>query len=282
MEARQDKDWLLGEPRWGGLDSSSPPDFRHGELAPPATWVSTVPSIGKFGWCRQRYRPLAWSIVRPFAWSPFFLAISVIPLLIQGKTPNDQVFSAGLFLLSWGLVMLPLILARNSQPMSDGNISSLPVDWASLLFATALFPLHIIFDHRFGWAAYIFYWVAYIRTVQIVQKSMIAPSARFLLPIEAEDWPSSLEMPWKVHSSHWKRGLLASARLENGKLVIYGTSRSGTDFLALAFVHKSGFVQDPFHRNMPFESGTSDLLASLSPIVGIQWPENFLNLSEEE
>ena len=281
MEARQDKDWLLGEPGWWGLDDR-PPDFRYGELAPPASWVSTVPSIGKFGWCRQRYRPLASSIVRPFAWAPFFLAISIIPLVIQGKTPNDQMFSAVSFFLSWGLVLLPMILARNSQPMSDANILSLPVDWASLLFATAIFPLHIIFDHRFGWAAYIFYWVAYIKTVQIVQKSMIAPSGRFLLPIEAEDWPSSLEMPWIVHSSQWKRGLLASARLENGKLVIHGTSRSGTNFLALAFVHKSGFVQDPFHQNMTFESGTSDLLASPPPIVGIQWPENFLNLSEEE
>ena len=161
MEASLDRDWLLGEPGWWGIVDGPVPDFMPGEGSPPMGWVSTTPSVGNFGWCRQRLRPLAWPLLRPLAWAPLFLLLSAIPLAIPGQTPDDQVVSASFFLLAWGLVILPLLFSRNSQPMSGRSVLSLPVDWASLTIASALFSLHLVIDPRLGWLSYGLFWLAY-------------------------------------------------------------------------------------------------------------------------
>ncbi len=282
MEARLDSEWLLGEPRWWNIDGDGPPDFRQGELTPPAPWVSTTPRVGNFGWCRQRYRPLAWSLLRPFAWAPLFLALSAIPIAFPGRTPNDGLVSLGFFSLCWSLVVIPLLMARNAQPMSGSGILSLPLDWPSLALAITIFPIHIFYDSRVGWASYALFWFAYIRTVQYVQNSMRVTPGRFLLPVDPADWGADLPPPWKEHSTSWARKEIASAKLDTGRLVIAGASRSGQDFLALAFVHDSGFVHDPFHENMPSDEILSRILESPPPIVGTEWPSILLHNSEEE
>ncbi len=282
MEASLDRDWLLGEPGWWGIVDGPVPDFMPGEISPPMEWVSTTPSVGNFGWCRQRLRPLAWPLLRPMAWAPLFLLLSALPLAIPGQTPDDQVVSASFFLLAWGLVMLPLLFSRNSQPMSGRSVLSLPVDWASLTIASALFALHLVIDPRLGWLSYGLFWLAYFRTIQLVQASMMAPPSRFLLPISPEDWEGTLDYPWIVSSDRWSRNRIASARLQNGDLVLCGSSRSGQDFLSLAFVHKSGFVLDPFHERLSKEPGLVDLLSKPLPVVGREWPARFLQFSEEE
>ena len=253
-----------------------------GEASPPMEWVSTSPSVGNFGWCRQRLRPLAWSLLRPLAWAPLFLLLSAVPLAIPGQTPDDQTVSALFFLLSWGLVILPILFSRNSQPTSGGSVLSLPVDWASLIIAFVLFALHIVIDPRLGWFSYGLFWLAYFRTIQLVQTSMMAPPSRFLLPIQPEDWEGGLDYPWIVSSDRWSRNRIASVQLENGELVLSGSSRSGQDFLSLAFVHKSGFILDPFHERLSKEPGLSDLLSKPLPVVGREWPTRFLQFSEEE
>ena len=282
MEAGLDRHWLLGEPGWWGIVGGSAPDFMPGELSPPMEWVSTTPSVGNFGWCRQRLRPLAWSLLRPMAWAPLFLMLSAIPLAIPGKTPDDQAVSASFFLLSWGLVIMPVFFSRNSQPMTGNSFFSLPVDWFSLTIASILFALHVVIDPRLGWLSYGLFWLAYFRTVQLVQASMMAPASRFLLPIDPEDWEGGLEYPWVESSDRWSRNRLASARLENGELVLSGSSRSGQDFLSLAFVHKSGFVLDPFHERLSKEPGLADVLSKPLPVVGREWPARFLQFTEEE
>ena len=188
MEASLDRDWLLGEPGWWGIAEGPVPDFMPGEDSPPMEWVSTTPSVGNFGWCRQRLRPLAWPLLRPLAWAPLFLLLSAVPLAIPGRTPDDQTVSAFFFLLAWGLVILPLLFSRNSQPMSGRSVLSLPVDWASLMIAFVLFALHIVIDPRLGWFSYGLFWLAYFRTIQLVQNSMMASPSRFLLPVLPEDW----------------------------------------------------------------------------------------------
>jgi hypothetical protein len=253
-----------------------------GEASPPMEWVSTSPSVGNFGWCRQRLRPLAWSLLRPLAWAPLFLLLSAVPLAIPGQTPDDQAVSALFFLLSWGLVILPILFSRNSQPTSGGSVLSLPVDWASLIIAFVLFALHIVIDPRLGWFSYGLFWLAYFRTIQLVQTSMMAPPSRFLLPIQPRDWEGGLDYPWIVSSDRWSRNRIASVQLENGELVLSGSSRSGQDFLSLAFVHKSGFILDPFHERLSKEPGLSDLLSKPLPVVGREWPARFLQFSEEE
>ncbi|MEC9457501.1 MAG: hypothetical protein VYD27_00830 [Candidatus Thermoplasmatota archaeon] len=274
MEASLDRNWLLGDPEWWNLQGEPAPDFMPGELAPPLEWVSTTPRVGNFGWCRQRLRPLAWA--------PFFLLLAIVPLAFPGRTPDDQVLSAIFFSVAWGLVFLPILFSRNSQPMSDNSLLSLPLDWNSLAIASILFSLHILVDVRFGWLSYGIFWLAYIRTIQLVQAAMMTPPARFLLPVEPEDWEGSLEGPWVVSSAKWSRNLIASADFSNGKLTLTGSSRSGQDFLALAFIHKSGFVHDPFHERSSDEPGLSELLSTPVPVIGRAWPEKFLQFSEEE
>ena len=282
MEARLDRHWLLGEPGWWKNSYDPPPDFKAGELNPPLPWISTTPRVGNFGWCRQRMRPLAWPLLRPLAWAPLFLLLSAIPLAIPGRTPNDRITSISLFSISCGLVFLPILFSRNAQPMSEGTLLSLPIDWASFALASAIFPLHLSIDPRIGWLSYALFWVAYVRTVHLVQAAMLIPPARFLLPIEPDDWSGELGPPWEIFSATWSRQRLASADLPNGTVVIAGASRSGQDFLSLAFVHSSGFVQDPFHERYSAESGLSELLAHPLEVVGREWPASLLPASEEE
>ena len=282
MEASSDQHWLLGESGWWDLGDVLPPDFRPGELAPPESWVSSTPRIGNFGWIRQRFRPLAWPLLRPIAWSPMFLVATALPLAFPGRTPNDQSLAFALFVMAWALVLLPLILARNAQPMSNNSISALPVDWPPLALGAALFPLHILIDSRLGWASYVLFLIAYIRTVQKVQDAMTTPSARFLLPIVTEDWNSDLPDSWEALSKQWVRGTIARASCDDGHLVIAGTSRGGSDFLALGFVHRSGFVQDPFHYTLAGNRKLADVLADPLPITGTQWPRRFIVPLEEE
>ena len=282
MEASLDKDWLSGEPRWWTPSDFLPHDFRPGELSPPASWVSSTPTSGNSGWIRQRLRPLAWGILRPMAWSPFFLISSVFPLAFPGRTPNDQLFAFAFFISSWLLVTLPLIFSRNAQPMSDPSIKSLPIDWLSIVIASIIFPFHIIVDPVIGWFSYAIFWIAYFRTVSLVQEAIISPPARFLLPIETSDWHGQLEGPWEVLSIDWARRDLAMLICDHGRLVIGGVSRGGHDFLALAFVHKSGFLHDPFHSSTVYCDTLSSTLANPPPIIGKEWPIRFLVVPEEE
>lgn len=276
-----DRHWLLGEPAWWG-SKSDPPDFRTGELSPEESWVSTTPRIGNFGWCRQRLRPLAWPLLRPLAWAPFFLIMAAVPLALPGRTPDDQLTSLLFFSICWTLVIIPLSLARNSQPMSSGSLLSLPVDWYSLALASVIFPLHILMDAKIGWISYAIYWVAYLRTIHFVQAVMIVPPSRFLLPLSPKDWEGDLENPWKIFSKKWSSRKLASVKLTNGEIVLSGAHRSGQTFLALAFVHVSGFLQDPFHEGLSKEPGLSDLLSKNLPFTGREWPNYLLPVTEEE
>ena len=276
-----DRHFLLGEPGWWN-SPDLPPDFMAGEIPPPLPWVSTTPRVGNFGWCRQRLRPLVWPLLKPLAWAPLFLLLTAIPLLLPGRTPDDQVTSMFFFSISWGLVFLPIISSRNAQPMSDDSLLSLPVDWFSLALASALFLLHLTIDPRIGWLSYALYWVAYFRTVQLVQAAMLTPPARFLLPIEPEDWSGELSPPWRVSSATWSRKSLASVDLPNGRAILSGSSRSGQDFLSMTFVHKSGFIQDPFHDPSPGGSELSELLADPLAVVGRGWPDSLIISSEEE
>ena len=282
MEAGSDQHWLLGEPSWWKRGDSTPPDFRPGELAPPESWVSSTPRIGNFGWIRQRFRPLAWPLLRPMAWSPMFLVATAMPLAFPGLTSNDQYLAILLFLTTWALVLIPLILARNAQPMSNNSILALPVDWVSLALGSALFPMHILFDPRIGWVSYALFWIAYLRTVQKVQDVMVTPPARLLLPMETEDWGGDLPDPWEILSKHWSRDTIARAECDSGHLVIAGTAKGGSDFLSMTFVHRSGFVQDPFHETLSANRGLVAVLAQPIPITGTQWPERFIVPSEEE
>jgi len=283
MDATSDGNWLLGNPDWWDLDGQFPPDFRNGELAPNDIWLSTTPRVGNYGWMRQRLKPLAFSLLRPLAWAPFFLFLSVLPLAFPGQTPDDQISAAALFLFSWFLVIYPLSTSRSLQIPSANNIFSLPVDWKLLSLALLIFPIHIFIDPKIGWISYVILWIAMFRTIGQIQNMMNIPPARFIIPLYSNSWDSNeLTDIWVINSEKWHKGLIASSKCNEGELRISGFTRSEYDFLSLTFVHKSGFIQDPFFSMHKGDEKLHLLLDSPPPVSGISWPKQFLVPTEEE
>ncbi|MCH2260112.1 MAG: hypothetical protein MK315_04785 [Candidatus Thalassarchaeum betae] len=286
MEHGLDGDWLLGESRWWKLSQDEkPPDLRAGETSPPDTWASSSPRKGGRGWIRQRHKPASSSILIPLAWSPFFLAMTVFPLVFPDRVPYDREVAASLFAISWLLILVPLYMARNDQPMSDDGLFSLPLDWRTFVLAALLFPLHILWDPLIGWISYALFWLTWLRSIGLIQDILSTPPARWLLPIETSGWSSSnlLVSNWDVISENWTTGPMAIARCEHGHLSIGGVSRDDIRFLGLTFVHRSGFVQDPF-----FETKAADMefqrILSRPPVEqdGQEWPTGLIVPDEDE
>ena len=286
MEQGLDGDWLLGESRWWKLSQDEkPPDLRAGETSPPDTWASSSPRKGGRGWIRQRHKPASSSILIPLAWSPFFLAMTVFPLVFPDRVPYDREVAASLFAISWLLILVPLYMARNDQPMSDDGLFSLPLDWRTFVLAALLFPLHILWDPLLGWISYALFWLAWLRSIGLIQDILSTPPARWLLPIETSGWSSSnlLGPRWEVISENWTTGPMAIARCEHGHLSIGGVSRDGIRFLGLTLVHRSGFVQDPFFESKASHSEVQRIL-SRPPVEqeGLEWPKRLIVPDEEE
>ena len=286
MEQGLDGDWLLGESRWWKLSQGGkPPDLRAGEASPPDTWASSFPRKGGRGWIRQRHKPVSSSILLPLAWSPFFLAMTAVPLVFPDRVPYDREVAASLFAISWFLILVPLYMARNDQSMSDDGLFSLPLDWRTFVLAALLFPLHILWDPLLGWISYALFWLAWLRSIGLIQDILSTPPARWLLPIETSGWSSSnlLGPRWEVISENWTTGPMAIARCEHGHLSIGGVSRDGIRFLGLTLVHRSGFVQDPFFESKASHSEVQRIL-SRPPVEqeGLEWPKRLIVPDEEE
>ena len=286
MEQGLDGDWLLGESRWWKLSQGGkPPDLRAGEASPPDTWASSFPRKGGRGWIRQRHKPVSSSILLPLAWSPFFLAMTAVPLVFPDRVPYDREVAASLFAISWLLILTPLYMARNNQSMSDDGLFSLPFDWRTFVLAALLFPLHILWDPLLGWISYALFWLAWLRSIGLIQDILSTPPARWLLPIETSGWSSSnlLGPRWEVISENWTTGPMAIARCEHGHLSIGGVSRDGIRFLGLTLVHRSGFVQDPFFESKASHSEVQRIL-SRPPVEqeGLEWPKRLIVPDEEE
>ena len=286
MEQGLDGDWLLGESRWWkSSQGGKPPDLRAGETSPPDTWASSTPREGGRGWIRQRHKPASSSILIPLAWSPFFLAMTAVPLVFPDRVPYDREVAASLFAISWLLILIPLYMARNNQSMSDDGLFSLPFDWRTFVLAALLFPLHILWDPLLGWISYALFWLAWLRSIGLIQDILSTPPARWLLPIETSGWSSSnlLGPRWEVISENWTTGPMAIARCEHGHLSIGGVSRDGIRFLGLTLVHRSGFVQDPFFESKASHSEVQRIL-SRPPVEqeGLEWPKRLIVPDEEE
>ena len=281
MESGLDHQWLVGEPGWWNLPTdSSQHGNRSGETSPPEAWASTNVHDGGRGWARQRLQPVAPSILLPLAWSPLFLLLSAVPLVLPERLPaDDQIVAALFFSLSWTLVLVPLYMARSAQPMSGGTILSLPFDWATFTAASAVFALHIPASPLFGWVSYALFWVAWLRTYRRIKRVLQIPSSRWLLPIDQSRWNSESMLPpeWQTVSEVWTTGPIATMDCDWGRLAISGASRGDDRFLAIALVDQSGFVHDPFHVGP-----VGDALAAGSllkpPVVdrGLEWPERLL------
>ncbi|MFL2974151.1 MAG: hypothetical protein ACJZ4F_04160 [Candidatus Thalassarchaeaceae archaeon] len=283
MDALEDSNWLLGDPSWWNLEDKLPPDLRNGELIPPESWIYSSPREGSKGWKRQRLKPLAYKILKPISWSLFFLTIVPVPLIFPGNTPDDQLFALVFFIISWTLIIYPLENSRTHQNSSINGLLSLPIDWISLLIGFIIFPIHIFVDPRIGWISYFIFWFAMFRTIIKIQTMMKIPPARFLLPIIPRDWNSNvLNGQWSIKTNKWKNGIMANSFFKEGMLMISGLSRGENKFISFCFVHKTGFIHDPFYDRDTNDEKLYKILQKPPLIEGLIWPERFLVTLEEE
>ena len=276
-----DHQWLVGEPKWRRLpNDSSQQDTKRGESSPPRSWLSTTAQEGGKGWARQCLQPVAPSILMPLAWSPLFLLLSAIPLILPDRLPaDDQSVAALFFTMAWILILVPLYLVRSAQPMSEDALLSLPFDWATFAGASVIFALHILVSPILGWVSYALFWVAWVRSFRQIEQILQIPAARWLLPIDQSGWKSSSQLPseWQVISESWTTGSIARVDCEYGHLVIAGASRGSDRFLALALLDDAGFVHDPFSDG-PIEKALAISLLSQPPVadLGLEWPKRLL------
>tara|TARA_B100001175_G_scaffold315422_1_gene326949 strand:- start:14771 stop:15625 length:855 start_codon:yes stop_codon:yes gene_type:complete len=284
MEAHGDRNWLRGDPEWWGLSSSSDiPSLRGLETSIPVQF--TIPSkVSRFGWARQRMRPLAWPILKPVAWSPFFLISSIFPLIFTGRTPDDQIVSGALFVFAWILLIIPVANARNAQPTSSDDLLKLPVDWSSLFLGTVLFFMHILYSPIIGWASYAVFWVAFIRSIMMISEVFSIPPARLILPVDRTSWSSEqLNDDWNIFSKRWQRGEIASLALGDEKMVLHGLSRGNDDFISLSCLCRFGFVQDLLFEGRPHSERILTALDNLPfSDSGVEWPNDLVIFEEEE
>ena len=284
MEAHGDRNWLRGDPVWWGLESKqNPPLIRNSEIHVPSG-MGVPSSEHRFGWARQRMRPLAWPILKPVAWSPFFLISSIFPLIFTGNTPDDQFVSGALFMISWILLIVPVSNARNAQPTSSDNLLALPIDWVLLSLGCLLFMAHIYYSPLLGWLAYAVFWTAFLRSIKMISEVFSIPPARIISPLEKSTWDSTaLPERWEIHSQSWNRGKISSTPIGDGNLVLYGLTRQSTDFISISYICKFGFVQDCLFESHPQSYEIIGVFNEFSlDFSQAEWPMELIVFDEEE
>ena len=284
MEAHGDRNWLRGDPVWWGLETKQkPPLIRNLEISIPSG-MGAPSSEHRFGWARQRMRPLAWSILKPVAWSPFFLISSIFPLVFTGNTPDDQFVSGALFVISWTLLIVPVSNARNAQPTSSDNFLILPIDWSLLSLGCLLFLAHIYYSPLLGWAAYAVFLTAFLRSIMMISEVFSIPPARIMSPLEKSSWDSrALPERWEINSRSWSKGKISSTPIGEGKLVLYGHTRQYTDFISISYICKFGFVQDCLFESHPHSDEIIAVLEELQfDFSQVEWPIELIAFDEEE
>lgn len=284
MEAHGDRNWLRGDPVWWGLETKQkPPLIRNLEISIPSG-MGAPSSEHRFGWARQRMRPLAWSILKPVAWSPFFLISSIFPLVFTGNTPDDQFVSGALFVISWTLLIVPVSNARNAQPTSSDNFLILPIDWALLSLGCLLFLAHIYYSPLLGWVAYAVFLTAFLRSIMMISEVFSIPPARIMSPLEKSSWDSrALPERWEIDSRSWSKGKISSTPIGEGKLVLYGHTRQYTDFISISYICKFGFVQDCLFESHPHSDEIIAVLEELQfDFSQVEWPIELIAFDEEE
>ena len=284
MEAHGDRNWLRGDPVWWGLETKQkPPLIRNLEISIPSG-MGAPSSEHRFGWARQRMRPLAWSILKPVAWSPFFLISSIFPLVFTGNTPDDQFVSGALFVISWTLLIVPVSNARNAQPTSSDNFLILPIDWPLLSLGCLLFLAHIYYSPLLGWVAYAVFLTAFLRSIMMISEVFSIPPARIMSPLEKSSWDSrALPERWEIDSRSWSKGKISSTPIGEGKLVLNGHTRQYTDFISISYICKFGFVQDCLFESHPHSDEIIAVLEELQfDFSQVEWPIELIAFDEEE
>ncbi len=286
MQAARDSDWLRGESRWYPASESTPVHLT-GEENPSENWDIASPSEVGRGWMRQRLKPLGPRILYTTAWAPFFLIASTAPLALPDRTPDDQMVAASLFFISWLLLLIPVLRLRDGLPNRvEGLVTKFyPFDIGLILAASLIFPLHVTIDSRLGWLSFLFFALAQYRTIQNIISAAGQNSARWLLPINPEDYSDEvLSEGWRGVSQNFRNGPLAQWEepLPDYSADLIGVTRAGSSFVALTLKHRGGTLHDAFSDTFVSDSRFSSLLASPPLVIaGEAWPERFLATTDE-
>ena len=287
MQATRDSDWLRGESSWYPASESTPAHLT-GEESPGGNWeLASTSEVGR-GWMRQRLKPLGPRILFTTAWAPFFLVAAAAPLAFPGRTSDDQMVAISLFLLSWLLLFISVMNLRDGLPnrVEGIMIKFYPFDIGLILIASLIFPLHVMLDSRIGWLSFILFAIAQYRTIQNIISAVGQNSARWLLPINPEDYSKEvLSEDWIGVSNNFRNGPLAewSGPLPNYAADLVGVTRGESCFVAftLKHQHRGGALHDAFSDTFVADSRFASLLASPPLVIaGEAWPDRFLGLSD--
>tara|TARA_B000000557_G_C20768685_1_gene440707 strand:- start:59 stop:892 length:834 start_codon:yes stop_codon:yes gene_type:complete len=267
--------------------SESTPEHLVGEENPGENWdIASGSEVGR-GWMRQRLQPLGPRILYTTAWAPFFLIASAIPLAFPGRTPDDQLVAISLFSASWFLLLLGF---RKLQDVLPNTVEGLlkkfyPFDIVLMLPAAIVFLLHILIDSRLGWLSFLLFAFAQYRTIQNLISVAGENSARWLLPINSEDYSEAvLNDGWMGVSNNFRNGTLArwEGALPEYTANLIGVTRGDSSFVAFTLMHRVGTIHDAFSDTFVSDPRFASLLSSPPLLIaGEAWAERFFATTDE-
>ena len=286
MKGTRDSEWMRGQALWYPA-SESIPDHLVGEENPGENWDIASSSEVDRGWMRQRLQPLGPRILYTTAWAPFFLIASAIPLAFPERTPDDQLVAISLFSASWFLLLLGFRKLQDGLPIPvEGLLKKFyPFDIVLMLPAAIVFLLHILIDSRLGWLSFLLFAIAQYRTIQNLISVAGENSARWLLPINPDDYSEAvLNDGWMGVSTNFRNGTLArwEGALPEYTANLIGVTRGDSSFVAFTLMHSVGTIHDAFSDTFVSDHRFATLLSSPPLLIaGEAWPERFLATTDE-
>ena len=286
MEGARDSEWMRGQSQWYPA-SESTPEHLIGEENPGENWdIASCSEVGR-GWMRQRLQPLGPRLLYTTAWSPFFFIASAIPLAFPGRTPDDQLVAISLFSFSWFLLLLGFRKLQDGLPIPvEGLLKKFyPFDIVLMFLAGIVFLLHILIDSRLGWLSFLLFAIAQYRTIQNLISVAGENSARWLLPINPEDYSEAvLNDGWLGVSTNFRIGKLArwEEALPDYTADLIGLTRGDSSFVAITLTHRVGVIHDAFSDTFVSDPRFSSLLSTPPLLIaGEAWPDRFLAGTDE-
>ena len=277
---------MRGQALWYPASESSP-EHLVGEENPGENWdIASSSEVGR-GWMRQRLQPLGPRILYTTAWAPFFLIASAIPLAFPGRTPDDQLVAISLFSASWFLLLLGFRKLQDGIPIPvEGLLKKFyPFDIVLMLPAAMVFLLHILIDSRLGWLSFLLFALAQYRTIQNLISVAGENSARWLLPINSEDYSEAvLNDGWMGVSTNFRNGTLArwEGALPEYTANLIGVTRGDSNFVAFTLMHRVGTIHDAFSDTFVSDPRFASLLSSPPLLItGEAWAERFFATTDE-
>jgi len=286
VKGTRDSEWMRGQALWYPA-SESTPEHLVGEENPGENWdIASSSEVGR-GWMRQRLQPLGPRILYTTAWAPFFLIASAIPLAFPGRTPDDQLVAISLFSASWFLLLLGFRKLQDVLPITvEGLLKKFyPFDIVLMLPAAIVFLLHILIDSRLGWLSFLLFAFAQYRTIQNLISVAGENSARWLLPINSEDYSEAvLNDGWMGVSNNFRNGTLArwEGALPEYTANLIGVTRGNSSFVAFTLMHRVGTIHDAFSDTFVSDPRFASLLSSPPLLItGEAWAERFFATTDE-